>query len=1099
MSAALDPSMSAAVIAAAGTGKTWTLTARIVRLLLAGAAPGGILALTFTRKAAGEMRERIAEVLQTLAFADAAKVRKVLSEMDAPSDDSSVARARELFEQFIHAESPLKAMTLHSFCADLLARFPLEAEVPAGFSLAEDERELRQAALDALLRDLHRKPDSAENLAFEALLAHGLSDNQLLDLLRGFFDVRAAFWAAGENALATLDKNLVAALSPVANADGKNYQIDHPALSAKLKLLYGLLRDCGDLRYVKAAALEPALDACGDARLDALIDALLSGTGTPYALTFLALNPYSPQQKNTLSELFLAVSEATVHARDARRKYQTLARSRAGLALGSALLAHFAAAQQRTRQLCFPELEWRTAQLLSATEGRQWVLYKLDARLQHLLLDEFQDTNPTQWRLLLPLLQEFAEDASRPRSAFLVGDPKQSIYGFRGAHAKLLHEASDWLVSHLGAAQLKLNVSRRSAAVILDFANALFSNDYGAAMGYETHSAHESLSQVCGAIEVAPLITAEVKTGSSKGLPETLRNPLTTPLKADEESLAEHEGSWVAERIRQLVEQRTPVSEQGQVRALHYGDVMVLARNRTHLWAIESALAAAGVAFASATRATLLATPLARDLLALLRWLDAPHRNLELAHALRAPVFAVSDAELLQLARAARVQGCSWFLALATLLDSEPLQRAHRLLNGWLALARSLPPHDLIDRIIAEGDLLRRTQAVYPGDSRIAGNLGALLQLALDTDQGRYPSLSGFINHCETLQTEDGPNEAAPAGGEQRVRVLTVHGAKGLEAAAVFLVNSAPKPAAAKGGWKADWPAGAEAPTCLVHVGNKAAQDPFSERLLAEQKQREADEDVHLLYVAVTRARQYLYVSGFAVSGAGSSISWHQRCRDALAKLMPQVPGASDLVRYQGSVPAPIVTTATMPPGAITPLAAGLLLPLRSTATAAPLPETNNAAAARHGEWLHALLEALAPPQPQLCNPALRARLTGRLGAITDADFAAAEREAQAVLNAPALAAIFAPEHRAWNEVALHIASAEDSQINVLDRLIDTGAALWIIDYKTHRSGDAAAVLAGAREQLLRYLAAVQRLYPGRALRAAVVWTPTAQLLELLP
>ena len=1102
---ALDPALSAAVVAAAGTGKTWTLTARIVRLLLAGAAPGGILALTFTRKAAGEMRERIAGALQTLAFGDEVSSRAQLASIGAPGDAATLERARSLFEQFIHADAPLKAMTLHRFCADLLARFPLEAEVPAGFTLAEDERELRELALERLLRQLHREPQGELGLAFETLLAQGLDEWQLMELLRGFFEVRAGFWAAtasGEEAGSQLARQLADALG-IDPSQPATAASDDAAVSAKIKLLHGLLVDCGDLTYVKAARLAPAMESSGEARLDALLLALFSdgGAGEAYRIPE-KLKAYSPAQRDTLIALFTAVSDAASQARDARRAHATLARSRAGLVLGTALLRYFAEAQQRARVLCFPELEWRTAQLLTGADARQWVLYKLDARLEHLLLDEFQDTNPTQWRLLLPLLEEFAEDPERARTAFMVGDPKQSIYGFRGAHAGLLAEASGWLVSKLGAAPLKLNVSRRSAPAIIDYANALFDGDYGRDMGFEAHLPHESLLGVCGAVEVAPLISAEEKKRSDRNVPDVLRNPLHEPLKADETSLAEHEGLWVAERIRQLVEQGTPVVEHGRARAMGYGDVMVLARSRTHLWAVEQALAAAGIPYASATRATLLATPLARDLIALLRWLDAPHRNLELAHALRAPVFAASDADLLLLARTARAQASTWFAALNALAvsaaASAELQRAQALLSRWISLARGLPPHDLIDRIVSEGDLIRRTQAVYPQDTRVPGNVGALLQLALDTDQGRYPSLSGFIAHCEELKKDNGPDEATPLASEARVRVLTVHGAKGLEAPAVFLVNTAPKPPPAKGGWKVAWPQGATAPQLLVHVAGKDRQDRLSAQLLAEQKAREQQEDAHLLYVAITRARQYLFVSGFEVAGSGADLKWHQRCRDALAKLKPEAPTDEGVWRHEGAVPMPTPLPPTAPAVMASTLDARWLLPLRQRLEA-PQAEGVDALTARYGIWVHALLEALSPPVARSNTTSLRHLLTAKLGAISDAAFAKAAAEAETVLSTPSLSMFFAPSRKAWKEVALHLDTPGGLVVNVLDRLVDTGDTLWVLDYKTHHQSDAASVLAGASEQLRRYVAAVRRLYPQRTVKAAVIWTPEQRLLELLP
>ena len=832
MSLALDPARSIALAASAGTGKTWTLTARIVRLLLAGAEPGGILALTFTRKAAAEMRERVSNRLKELAFADEAALPGLLAAIGAATDDATQRRARALFEQFLYAEVPLKATTLHAFCQDLLSRFPLEAGVPAGFTLLEEEDALRSEAIERTLTAAHRDPSGALAAALDALAAEGFGEMGLRGLLRGVFDHRSELWAATEgqdDALESLSAALAAELG-WREGDDIHAAIRAPALVARLKMLFGMLQDIASVGTLKWTMLEPALDAEGAEALAALQTALFTKEGKRRA--FKPSSKFTPQQKETIERLFDSVCEAVEASLEAQRAAATWRRTRAALTLGLAALGHFAEALQRAHQLGFAELEWQTVRLLTAEGHADWVRYKLDARLEHVLLDEFQDTSPTQWRLLLPLLAEFAQ-APTQRTAFVVGDAKQSIYGFRRAEPALLERAGDWLVEHLAAERTQLDTSRRSAPAIIAFVNALFAGEAGQALQFAPH--RTALTELHGAVEVAPLVgRAEALPAANDG---ALRNPLTTLRETLEDRRAAEEAQWVVDRITQLIEQRTPVTERsGRTRAMDHGDVMVLARHRTHLGALERALAAVGIPFSSATRGTLLGTALARDLVALLAVIESPHRRLDLAHALRSPLFSASDDDLLWLAGRAAAAGEDWFAALGAPDAPPALHRAQALLKRWRELALRLPPHDLIDRIASEGDLLRRARAVRPQDLQAGANLSALLQLALDTDQGRYPTLGGFLRQLAALarrRANEAPDEAPPPAGEARVRVMTVHAAKGLEAPAVFLVNAAPSPRAAQPGWRLRWPVAATRPEVIVHVGSAATRERLSTSLVA--------------------------------------------------------------------------------------------------------------------------------------------------------------------------------------------------------------------------------------------------------------------------
>ncbi len=1095
MSRALDPAHSVTLLASAGTGKTWTLTARIVRLLLAGAEPGGILALTFTRKAAAEMRARVVSRLQALAFADEAELGALLREVGADDDTETRLRALALFEAYTYAETPLRASTLHVFCTEVLGRFALEAGVPAGFTLIENERALRSEAIESVLQRAHRDAGGALALALDTLAQEGFSEFDVKNVLQSLFEHRTELWAAtdGQDApLATLCAQLASALPWRADED-VHAAIEAPALSAKLAMLLRLLVAQGDVGSVKARKLAPAVECHGAARYAALAEALLRNDGEPYAFKP-AKSKYTASQADTVTAHFRDVSEAAVLVRQGLLRAASYRRSSAALTLGIAALEAFAQALQRSHQLGFAELEWQTVCLLRRSGAAEWVRYKLDQQLQHVLLDEFQDTSPTQWRLLLPLLQEFAERQGGARTVFLVGDGKQSIYGFRRAEPALLGIAGNWLHEQLGAVTESLDQSRRSAPAIINFVNALFAGEVGQRIAFTVH--RTALDTLHGSVEIAPLILAEEQAEAANDA--ALRNPLTTPREIGEDRRAAEEAQWVVDRIAQLIDRATPVTERdGRTRAIHHGDVMVLARHRTHLGVLEKTLGASGIPYSSATRGTLLDTAIAQDLLALLAVLDSPHRDLDLAHALRSPLFSASDEELLWLSVRADASSQSWFSALAAGAAPARLQRAHQLLTQWRALAQGLPPHDLIDRIVSEGDLLRRCRAARPHDTLLGANLAALLQLALDSDHGRYPTLGGFLRHCAELATGQGPDEAPPPSSEPRVRVMTIHAAKGLEAPAVFLVNSAPSTRAAHAGWRVDWPADAERPQVIVHAGKAGQREALSERLIAAETERDEREALNLLYVAVTRAQQYLFVSGFQSGKSVQADSWHARCRAAIGSLLP-LPGEAAMIWSHAAGSAPAITAAAAPAVAASALDLRLLLPLPAPRVAAAVSTAaHDSAAALRGQVIHAALQGLG--SAMVSDAALRARVQQQLALqLPDALWLDALTEARRVREAAVLAPFFAPGHRAWNEVALHIETDEGVQVNVLDRLVDIGDTLWVIDYKTHRAADAATVLAGAGEQLRRYLAAVRKLFPQRLVRAAVIWTPEARLLALV-
>jgi ATP-dependent helicase/nuclease subunit A len=1112
--AALDPGRSVAVGASAGSGKTWLLVSRVLRLLLEGQPPCGILALTFTRKAAAEMRERVNERLRTLAYGDVEQVTAELQQLGLEPAPPLLQRARGLYREILFDPLPLRAMTLHAFCQDLLSRFALEAGVTPGFALAENETSLYRRAWRRLLADLHRRPDSAAAQALRQLIDLGYGEYMLENLVFDFLAHRADWWAYVEDQDDPVDHAVQKLQQCPTLADPEVVEyIDGEAFSARLKILYRWLQREDGTRYVKTERIEAALNAAGEERYRALLAALFKDDGERYKFQLyrVSRDRLSDSEIEHFESCYEEVASAVEHQRRHHLRELCLRRTEAALQLGTAVLDALHRELQLEHALTFADLEWRSYRLLRGPGNAEWIRYKLDQKIDHLLVDEFQDTSPTQWRLLLPFLEEMAAgDAGRRRSVFIVGDAKQSIYGFRRADPELLDTAAGWLRRHLDATAVPLNDSRRSAQAIIDFVNALFKPpEMGGAIGFVRHGTHRK--QDWGRVELAPLVhppEAEDALGENP-----LRDPLTTPREMEETSRAEQEARQVAARIRALVESGVAVSGDHGGRAIGYGDVMVLARTRTHLQVLEQALTAADISHVGSSRGTLLQTAEARDLVALLRFLNAPHRNLELAQVLRSPLFSADDADLIALAAAAGTER-TWFEVLPALAaERPPLARSATLLGAWLPLSAQLPAHDLLDRICREADAAARYEIELPrvAAARARANLGAFLQLALEADSGRYPSLARFLDYVEELAQAAGeaPDETPPPAGQGQVRVLTIHAAKGLEAPAVFLVNAGRLLAARVPPWLIDWPPEAERPALMLVAGRSGERDPCSEELILRQQQRDAREDLNLLYVAVTRARQFLHISGFRQANSGQRRSWHDHAEAALRQLgsgsaTPLQGMAEEALCYgsgdtmRGVSPPCIGETAPDDPRLRTPIpaAAAAIAAPSALANATEAEATIDPEAALRGSAIHLLLQWLSE-DPLQHDAALLSRLRSRLpGELRDADTARWLQSARTLLAAPQLNRWFDPRRyvRAWNEVFC----GEGERGGIIDRLVDDGTALWILDYKTTPDPDAMELAQRYRPQLQAYAAAVRKVFPDRALRAGLVLTETQDWIELL-
>jgi len=1111
---ASDPEHNATVNASAGTGKTWLLVTRLIRLLLAGARADGILAVTFTRKAATEMQTRLNARLLELAQSGPAELKTLLQQIDAPTDAATLKRATTLYEDLLRSPFTVKTTTFHAFCQDILRRFPLEAGIPPGFELLESTAELKYAAWDALCADASRHPQSNTAQAIETLFesCNGLANTQTA--LNRFLEHRSDWWAFTESqtdplgfAMETLSTQLNVNATDEPEADFFN-----TATLVLLAEFVGLLqKHPGKKNAAALDALAIARDENEkpDVRFAQCCKAFLTASGTP-----LARKESKAQAKSMgdtgqqrFLELHHRICEKIAHTLNIRNAMDTLCRTNAWYQAGSALLSHYQQLKAEQRLLDFADLEWQAYQLLNHSDNVQWIQYKLDQRIDHLLIDEFQDTNPTQWRLILPLLEELAANENQhSRSVFLVGDNKQSIYRFRRADPELFVTAQSWLDTQLDAITQPLDTSWRSAEAIMTLVNRVFGEGplHQQLMQFSTHATHHP--QLWGHVEFLPLIAvANDETENTDKASGELRNPLQTPrlLKQDQRHL--EEGRLIAKKIRHLIDNNTLTGPTDAARPLNYGDIIILLRHRTHAGDYEKALREADIPYIGANRGTLLQSLEVQDLVHLLSLLVTPFNNLGLASVLRSPLFDCSHEDLIALASHTDGQWIDRLTTIVTLENkSNALQRAHTLLTRWREQVDTLPVHDLLDRIYCEGDVLNRYHSAYPAhlQHRVAANLTRFIELALEIDSGRYPSIGRFVSRLHTLQQQeqDAPDEGSPLQAGSRVRLMTIHAAKGLEAPVVFLVDSTNvRNSSVAHQAIVDWPAQAPRPVSFLLAGTKEQQDAFTQNILDRHAKAETREDANLLYVAITRPKQFLFISGCQPQ-RGSELGWYGFLQAPFVEAAEELSTTGwTFTSGQPATHTAKITTvpeiSTVAPDKIQPLVLekpkSNIAPSNVSATpAAPLISPMDDPDARtRGIAIHRMLQLLSEQATDIPQ-----RVATELDLPADDDLTAWFNSANTVFQSATFSHLFDPAQfiSAHNEVPLHYTNEGHSVYGIIDRLVISKKCIWLVDYKTHHIDNATELDALAehyQSQLNYYRIGIQRLWPTLPIEAGLLFT----------
>ena len=1117
---AADPSASTWVSASAGAGKTHVLVDRLLRLLLQGTAANRVLCVTFTKAAAAEMAGRLFGQLADWVVLDDEKLRANLTALTGAEVTQEVLDgARRLFARVLDAPGGLKIQTIHSLCESLLARFPLEARVPTHFQVLDERTamELLIAARDKVL-EAARADEGTPLASAVAMLSEISGEYAFADVMTALTDARAKI------------RKMLDAHGGLAGV-----------VAATCQRL-GVGADETDATLVQAACADGSFDQLG---LHRVARAMLAGSVTDqrraerltawltvpdrrtalfddYMGVYLTEKGAPRKSQATKKTLAMEPDAATVLGIEAERLMDVAAhrksvnaarRAEALLVIGDALLRTFAAEKTRHARLDYEDLIVETQRLLRRPGVAPWVLYKLDGGVDHILLDEAQDTSPDQWDIVAALAEEFFSGAGARevlRTVFVVGDEKQSIYSFQGADP----DAFDAMRGHfesraVGAGQawrpLALNRSFRAAPALLSVVDKVFEAPdarAGVIAGGDWPRHRADREGHGGVVEIWPTIKPEAA---------AREEPWQLPLEQGSAVSPEAQlAARITERIAGWLRDGEELAARG--RPIRPGDMMILVRRRTLFFEeMVRALKQGGIPVAGTDRMVLTDQLAVMDLMALGHFALLPEDDLTLAIVLKTPLLGFDDARLFDLAHG-REKKSLWSALRRRRDEADDFARAHQTLSGLLAMADLVPPFDFFAHILGGG-----------GRERLVGRLGPqaddpideFLNRALTFERDHAPSLQGFLHWLETGEAEI---KRDLEHGRGEVRVMTVHGAKGLESPIVFLPDTCALPLEREPLlWTDD-----DDPLMLWPV-RKDLDDAVTARARDALTRAQMGEYRRLLYVALTRAEDRLYICGWETTRGRAEGCWYDLVAAAMHEIgapLAAMEGGEDegetAIRYTEQqterpeadpAPAEAAAPEEMPAwiNAPAPAEAPLAQPLAPSRPLADDPPVQaplggageDADPFRRGIILHRLLQFLPEVTPGQRGAAAQRYLARPTLGLGEAERGALAAEALAVLAEPAFAAVFAPE--ALAEAPIAGAVGEYVMSGQIDRLLIGEEEVLVVDYKTNREPPQreADVPAVYIRQMAAYRAALQAIYPDKAIRCALLWTAAPRLIEL--
>jgi ATP-dependent helicase/nuclease subunit A len=1120
--AASDPTVSAWVSANAGSGKTYVLAQRVIRLLLDGTPPSKILCLTYTKAAAANMANRVFERLGGWATLGDEQLDAEIRAVGVKRIDAMLrARARKLFAEALETPGGLKVQTIHAFCTRLLQQFPFEADVAARFQVLDETQQkqmLEKIRMDVLLAAAAQPDSPAGNaLATVIPLASDWSFQLALpEAVREHRRVTEWLERAGSVEAAMAELSQALGIDPQDSVD----RIDEEIVNGPIFPMSA---------WAAAAALCKASSSNDQKQCERLTEAAQASGSERIAKYFEVFIDSEPKPRpnvitQTLAKKQSELAQILVRERDRvsalrERRLAVINRVRTGALLTIAydVIKRYQAEKEARGLLDYDDLIAKTRDLLTRVSAT-WVHYKLDLGIDHLLIDEAQDTSPEQWDIIERLVAEFAAGAGARgmtrRSIFAVGDDKQSIYSFQGAdpaqfHDKQVSFRQDFEAAEIGWRNVRLDYSFRSNDSVLTAVEHVFREQviYRSVTKDEAgFSPHLALPDAApGFVELWPVVKPEER--------EPVE-PWDQPFdKSSETSPRVKLARQIAKAVRLWIDRRDRVGTGDERHDVRPGDILVLVRQRGPLFeAVIRALKHEEIAVAGADRLVLTDHIAVMDLLALADALLLPDDDLALASVLKSPLFGLTEDELFTLAwdrkgtlRAALAERRP---ELASQLDA--ITRDAQQLSSFAFYAALL------------GAKHGRRQFVARLGLEANDVLDEFLNLALTYESRETPSLQGFVSWLRTSSAEIKRDMEL---ARDEVRVMTVHGAKGLEAPIVILADTTTPP---EGPIQhqprlLSLPAERAAPGTpdrLVWMPNK--KDDTAPIAAAREIARRAAEDEYrrLLYVAMTRAADRLVICGSDGRNKRPDGCWYNLMSAAIEPHCSDEPadvGGGTVKRFRKTPAAlelssPALSTAAKPSTArlpdwlardVTPDAASPapLSPSQAYDETAPLLRADASGrklALARGVAMHRLLQSLPDVPPQQRAEVAKRYLARNSEVLGEAEAGNLATSVLRLLVDLRFSELFAPGSRAEVPVVgrVEIRGRVVHVNGVLDRLVVTKDTILIADYKTNRPPPAKPPQAYVA-QLALYRAVLAPLYPGKAIRAALVWTETPDLVEL--
>jgi ATP-dependent helicase/nuclease subunit A len=1135
---AADPTASVWVAASAGTGKTKVLTDRVLALLLTDTQPHKILCLTYTKAAAAEMQTRLAARLSDWATASEADLDRALFDVlgrEASTDQRELAR--RLFALVLDAPGGLTIQTIHSFCQSLLGRFPLEAGIAPHFSVLDDRdaQVLMKQARDFLFR---MPPDPASRLQDAlAVVTRHLREGAFADLVKQITDQRRAVarFLVREDGIDGAIRRVCDHLCLVAGETDEavvaSACADRMFDGSSLRLTVNVMASGTKTDRERAETVAAWLSGTRDQRVEQF------GRYTSAFLRFDGGQPSVRKRLITTNPARMLPEAAPALQREAERLLAVVLRRRAVataeataalLIVGHTYLEVYRRLKASRSFLDYDDLITLAATLMEQECNASWVLYKLDGGIDHVLIDEAQDTSPAQWQVIKALTGDFFAGAGArtvQRTVFAVGDVKQSIFSFQGAEPAEFIRNRAWFGERIKAARenwrpMDLNWSFRSTRAVLSAVDAVFARPEAAEGVALDHQAivHQAWRlRDGGSVEVWPLLVPRDRDPVEPWAPPIAR--------VEDDSPQIRCARLVARRIARMIRDGEPLVSRG--RPIRAGDIMVLVRRRTpFVEALVRGLKWNDIPVTGVDRMMLLAQMAVIDLVGIGRFTLLPSDDLTLAAVLRSPLVGLSEEQLFTLAHDRT--GSLWRSMADRLREDSDIAQAHRLLSDLLAIADGLPPFEFYSRLLGPMGGRQRLLARLGNDAE--DPITEFLDLALAYERTQVPSLQGFLHWIDATQVEI--KRDLEHGEPEAVRIITVHGAKGLQAPIVFLPDTVQTPQHPSG---LIWSTlGEDDDAVPLWPPRTTFNDPVVEAARERRRRSDMEEYRRLLYVAMTRARDRLIVCGWlnrnaARSGLAPDESWYGLIRAGLtaAAVERRVETVEDpileeavefdgparilrIVHPQDSPPVAdagfalnVASPAAVPEWALTPapLETAPPRPLAPSRTGREPPVRpplgDGGGRLRRGRLVHRLLQSLPDLAPEKRINAAHLWLARTVPQLDSAERQTIAAEVLAILDDREFGPLFAAGSLA--EVPITGRIGDHLITGQIDRLIIGGDRILILDYKTDRPAPSSPkqVSPVYLRQMAAYRAVLGAIYPGRSVRCALLWTEHGRLMPL--